>query len=59
LVDFYTRIVGLGESDRVHDKEGGLRTSFMQSGHEHHSLAVFLAAKTVWIIIVTKPAIGT
>jgi catechol 2,3-dioxygenase-like lactoylglutathione lyase family enzyme len=45
LVDFYTRIVGLRESDRVHDEEGGLRTSFMRSDREHHSLAVFQAAK--------------
>ncbi len=45
LADFYTRIVGLRESDRVLDDEGGLRTTFMRSDHEHHSLAVFQAAK--------------
>jgi len=43
LIDFYTRIVGFRESDRVLDDQGGLRTCFLRSDPEHHSFAVFLA----------------
>lgn len=46
MVDFYTEVVGLRISDRVLDGEGGLRTCFMRSDDEHHSLAVFQAAES-------------
>lgn len=45
LVDFYTNVVGMKESDRIVDDGGGLRTSFMRSDDEHHSLAVFLTSQ--------------
>ena len=45
MVDFYTRVVGLTESDRVLDDAGVMRTAFMRSDHEHHSFAVFQAAE--------------
>jgi catechol 2,3-dioxygenase len=45
MVDFYTGVVGLRVSDRVLDEDGGLRTCFMRSDDEHHSLAVFQAAE--------------
>ena len=45
LVDFYTKTVGLRESDRVLDDEGGLRTCFMRTDNEHHSFAVFQAGE--------------
>lgn len=41
MVDFYTSVVGFRESDRVLDEAGALRTSFMRSDQEHHSLAFF------------------
>jgi catechol 2,3-dioxygenase len=41
MVDFYTNIIGLRESDRVEDDGGDLRTSFMRTDDEHHSFAVF------------------
>ena len=41
MVDFYTRVVGLRQSDRVLDDAGDLRTCFMRTDDEHHSLAVF------------------
>lgn len=43
MTSFYTDVVGFRLSDRVLDDQGGLRTSFMRSDHEHHSLAVFKA----------------
>lgn len=45
MVDFYTRVVGLTESDRVLDDAGVMRTAFMRSDHEHHSFAVFQAGE--------------
>ncbi len=45
MVDFYTRVVGLIESDRVLDGEGVMRTAFMRSDNEHHSFAVFQASE--------------
>ena len=41
MVEFYTSIVGLRESDRVNDDEEQMRTSFMRTDSEHHSFAVF------------------
>jgi catechol 2,3-dioxygenase-like lactoylglutathione lyase family enzyme len=41
MVDFYTGVVGLRESDRVLDEAGGLRTCFLRTDDEHHSFAVF------------------
>lgn len=41
MIDFYTNVIGLRESDRVNDDEGELRTSFMRTDNEHHSFAVF------------------
>ena len=41
MVDFYTRVVGLRQSDRVLDDAGALRTCFMRTDDEHHSFAVF------------------
>ena len=40
---FYTDVVGFILTDRVEDEDGGLRTFFVSSSHEHHSLAFFLA----------------
>lgn len=40
MVEFYTTVVGLRESDRVDDGLD-LRTSFMRTDDEHHSFAVF------------------
>jgi catechol 2,3-dioxygenase len=45
MVDFYTSIVGLRESDRVENDDGRLRTSFMRTDSEHHSFAVFQTAE--------------
>jgi catechol 2,3-dioxygenase-like lactoylglutathione lyase family enzyme len=45
MVEFYTRVVGLAESDRVVDGDGVMRTAFMRSDHEHHSFAVFQAGE--------------
>lgn len=45
MVDFYTRSIGLIESDRVLDETGSLRTSFLRSDQEHHSFAVFQASE--------------
>lgn len=45
MVEFYTRIVNLRESDRVEDDDGHLRTSFMRTDSEHHSFAVFQASE--------------
>jgi catechol 2,3-dioxygenase-like lactoylglutathione lyase family enzyme len=43
MTKFYTEVVGLRVSDRVLDDEHKLRTSFMRTDGEHHSLAVFQA----------------
>jgi catechol 2,3-dioxygenase-like lactoylglutathione lyase family enzyme len=43
MTKFYTEVVGLRVSDRVLDDEHTLRTSFMRTDGEHHSLAVFQA----------------
>jgi catechol 2,3-dioxygenase-like lactoylglutathione lyase family enzyme len=43
MTRFYTDVVGFRLSDRVLDDQGVLRTSFMRSDKEHHSLAVFKA----------------
>jgi catechol 2,3-dioxygenase-like lactoylglutathione lyase family enzyme len=43
MTRFYTEVVGFRLSDQVLDDEGGLRTSFMRTDQEHHSLAVFKA----------------
>lgn len=43
MVEFFTHVVGFRESDRVLDDAGKLRTSFMRSDNEHHSLAFFQA----------------
>jgi catechol 2,3-dioxygenase len=45
FVDFYTEVVGLRQSDRVLDDAGALRTCFMRTDDEHHSLAVFQSAE--------------
>ncbi len=43
IVRFFTDVLGFTLSDDVLDEEGGVRTSFVRSSHEHHSFAVFLA----------------
>jgi catechol 2,3-dioxygenase-like lactoylglutathione lyase family enzyme len=43
MTRFYTDVVGFRLSDRVLDDQADLRTSFMRSDQEHHSLAVFKA----------------
>jgi catechol 2,3-dioxygenase len=45
MVDFYSKIVGLIVSDRVHDADGNLKTAFLRTDHEHHSFAVFQASE--------------
>ena len=45
MINFYSDVVGLTESDRVLDEEGGIRTSFLRSDHEHHCFAVFQASE--------------
>ncbi len=42
-VAFYTDVIGFTVSDRVRDREGELRSCFLRSDHEHHSLAIFKA----------------
>ena len=44
-VAFYTDFIGFTVSDRVLDQEGRLRSCFLRSDHEHHSLAIFKAAE--------------
>jgi catechol 2,3-dioxygenase len=46
LIEFYRQIVGFKISDVVLDEEGVVRTAFLNSGHEHHSLAVFAASRS-------------
>jgi catechol 2,3-dioxygenase len=43
MLAFYRDVVGFRLSDLVVDASGGLRTFFVRSDHEHHSLAVFQA----------------
>jgi catechol 2,3-dioxygenase-like lactoylglutathione lyase family enzyme len=43
MTRFYADVVGMRVSDRVLDDQGDLRTSFLRTDHEHHSLAVFKA----------------
>jgi catechol 2,3-dioxygenase-like lactoylglutathione lyase family enzyme len=45
IADFLSEIVGMEVSDRVLDDAGELRTAFLRTDEEHHSFAVFLAAK--------------
>ena len=45
MINFYTDVIGLTESDRVLDDQDGIRTSFLRSHHEHHSFAVFQASE--------------
>ncbi len=42
-VAFYTDVIGFTVSDRVLDAQGELRSCFLRSDHEHHSLAIFKA----------------
>ena len=44
IVEFYSNVIGLRISDRVVDREGGLRTCFLRTDDEHHSFAVFQTA---------------
>lgn len=41
MVAFYTEVIGFRKSDEVFDDQGGMRTCFLRSDHEHHSFAVF------------------
>ena len=43
MLDFYRDVVGFRLTDRVVDTAGLLRTCFLRSDHEHHSLAIFQA----------------
>lgn len=43
MLGFYRDIVGFRLSDRVLDAEGALRTCFLRTDHEHHTLAIFQA----------------
>ena len=45
LSAFYQDVLGFVLSDNVVDDAGGLRTAFLRCGAEHHSFAVFQAAK--------------
>ena len=45
LIAFYTGAIGFRLSDRVEDSGKGLRAAFLRSGPEHHSFALFKAAK--------------
>jgi len=45
LVEFYSSAIGLKVSDRVEDDQGRTTTCFLQSDHEHHSLAIFGASE--------------
>jgi catechol 2,3-dioxygenase-like lactoylglutathione lyase family enzyme len=47
LSRFYQDAFGFLISDEVFDEEGGLRTTFLRCGYEHHSFAVF-QAKERW-----------
>ena len=43
MLNFYRDIVGFQLTDRVIDTTGSMRTCFLRTDHEHHSLAIFLA----------------
>lgn len=43
ISDYYQNTLGFTLSDNVEDEDGGLRTAFLRSDHEHHSFAVFRA----------------
>jgi catechol 2,3-dioxygenase len=43
MLHFYCDVVGFRLSDRVLDAAGELRTCFLRTDHEHHSLAIFQA----------------
>ncbi len=43
MLNFYRDIVGFQLTDRVVDGVGSMRTCFLRSDHEHHSLAIFHA----------------
>jgi catechol 2,3-dioxygenase len=43
MLTFYRDIVGFRLSDRVIDTAGAMRTCFLRTDHEHHSLAIFQA----------------
>jgi catechol 2,3-dioxygenase-like lactoylglutathione lyase family enzyme len=43
MLSFYRDVVGFRLSDRVIDDAGALRTCFLRTDHEHHSLAIFQA----------------
>lgn len=43
MLNFYRDIVGFQLTDRVVDTSGSMRTCFLRTDHEHHSLAIFLA----------------
>jgi catechol 2,3-dioxygenase len=43
MLSFYRDIVGFRLTDRVTDGSGSMRTCFLRTDHEHHSLAIFLA----------------
>jgi len=40
---FYEEVLGFAPSDRVLDAAGDLRTVFLRSDHEHHSIGIFQA----------------
>jgi catechol 2,3-dioxygenase len=40
---FYEAVLGFAPSDRVLDEAGDLRTVFLRSDHEHHSIGIFQA----------------
>ena len=40
---FYEEVLGFAPSDRVLDEAGDLRTVFLRSDHEHHSIGIFQA----------------
>lgn len=43
MLNFYRDVVGFRLTDRVVDTAGSMRTCFLRTDHEHHSLAIFLA----------------
>jgi catechol 2,3-dioxygenase len=43
MLNFYRDIVGFQLTDRVIDTSGSMRTCFLRTDHEHHSVAIFLA----------------
>ena len=43
MLNFHRDVVGFRLSDRVVDDVGAMRTCFLRTDHEHHSLAIFQA----------------